>query len=237
MKNLSGITLCVLVLSVFVYTPFSHGYTMADYWAIKEGTSLVFDRELIVIGPQTKTFGTYTGRQFLQGSEFNGNQPFLYAGTDGVLVIGFYDKENGGYLDLSASPIKMAAAQMNPGDTIITTLPKGIFDPNTETVINLTLVGAESVTVPAGTFSDCLKLQVIVQEAAGTFTENIWLAKGVGPVQMYRVGETNGTDGCFLTCGSFNNDTGQIVNRYTKLTGYYQQENQRQAVVVIPLGH
>ncbi len=234
MKNFR-VSFSVLLIAIFLYVPFSFGYTMADYWALKEGSSLVFDRELIVSGPQTHTFGGYTGRELLQGTEFRGENPYTYTSSGGVLVVGFYSNDMGDYLDLSANPIVMAAGQMNTGDSVTSVIPPGTLDPGGSITVNVALVNVESVTVPAGSFSNCLKLQVTVQETQGTFVENIWLAKDVGPVQIYRASETNGSDGCFLSCGSLDDDTGQVVNRYIKLKGYYLQGSSK--VVVIPLVH
>lgn len=231
-----GVTICVLVVNMFMYAPFSFGFSMSQYWALTEGNTLVYDRELIVVGSETRTFGPYTGREYLMGSEYRGTQMFVYTGPEGVLLVGLQDREIDTYIDLSSSPIKIASAQMNLGDAATVIIPKGILDPDTATMITVTLIQLESLTVPAGTFNDCLKLEIKIQEALGNFTEHIWLAKGIGPVQIFRESETNGTDGCFMTCGSLNNDTGQVAERYIKLKGYYQQ-GAGGKVVVVPLGN
>lgn len=231
-----GITFSVLVVSIFMYVSFSYGFSMSDYWAFTEGNTLVYDRELIVVGPETRAFGPYIGREYVMGSEYHNNKAFIYTGPEGALMVGLYNRESGSYVDLSASPIKIASAQMNLGETISTTIPIGVFDPYSATVITMTLKQVESLTVPAGTFNDCLRLEITIQEAPGNYTEHIWLAEGIGPVQMYRVSETNGTNGCFLTCGSLNNDTGQVAERYIKLKGYYQKGGGGK-VVVIPFGN
>jgi hypothetical protein len=51
-----------------------------------------------------------------------------------------------------------------------------------------TLVGIETVTVPAGTFTDVLhiRLDVLTQPGAAPETQDIWLAKGIGPVREVR---------------------------------------------------
>ena len=233
MKKFS-ITFCFLVIGIFSYASFSHGFSMADYWAVKEGNVLVYDRELIVSGPETRTFGGYNGREYLFASYYNDTQPFVYVGTAGVLLVGLYDKEEGSSIDLSGYPVVISAAQMNLGAPVTSTVPAGILEPNSALVVTAVVEKVESVTVPAGTFSDCLKLKISIAEASGNYTEYVWLAKTVGPVQMFRVSETNNTDGCFFTCASIDPCSDQIGERYTKLKGYYQQGATR--VVVVPLG-
>lgn len=236
MKRVS-IAWCFLVMIVFSYVPFSYGYSMADYWAINAGQVGIYDQGIIVTGPETKTFGPYSGRDYIMVSdEYTGNQYFVYAATAGVMLVGLYDNETNSYVDISANPLVFSKAQMNVGETINSTVPPGVFDPNNGTVFTVTLVQEESITVPAGTFSNSLKLKVYVQEGAGkTYTEYIWLVKNIGPVQMFRESETNNYDGCFLTCG-----WERSGERYTKLKSYILADKtvvSAPKVVVIPLMH
>jgi hypothetical protein len=235
MKRVS-IAWCYLVMIIFSYVPFSYGYSMADYWAIKAGQVGIYDQEIIVVGPETKTFGPYSGREYLQADDYSGDQAFVYTGPAGVMVVGFYDSETSSYVDISAYPLVISKAQMNVGETISSTVPPGVFDPDYGSVFTITLVQEESITVPAGTFSNSLKLKVYVQEGDGrTYTEYIWLVRDIGPVQMFRESETNNYDGCFLTCGS--DRTGE---RYTKLKSYIIADKTvvlPPKVVVIPLLH
>ena len=113
-------------------------------------------------------------------------------------------------------------------------VPAGVIDDDAFS-ITITLEAIESVTVPAGTFNNALRLIVIVNDGLGTYTEKIWLAKGIGAVQMFRVSETNNTPGCFFTCGSLSlcgSDT--VEERYIKLQSFISGKNR---VVVIPLGN
>ena len=235
MKRVS-IVWCFLVMIFFSNVPSGYGYSMADYWAIKAGQVCIYDQEIIVVGPETKTFGPYSGREYLQANDYSGNQAFVYTGSAGVLVVGLYDSDSSSYVDISAHPIVMSKAQMNIGETISSTIPPGVFDPNNGIVFTITLVQEESITIPAGTFSNSLKLKVYVQEGAGqTYTEYIWLVKDIGPVQMFRASETNNSEGCFLTCG-----WDRSGERYTKLKSYIiadETVDLRPKVVVIPLGH
>jgi hypothetical protein len=137
------------------------------------------------------------------------------------------------FVDLSATPLKVSNAEMNIGESVNNTFPAGVIDDNAVS-ITITLEATETVTVPAGTFSNALRLNVSVNDGVGTYTEKIWLAKGVGPVQMYRVSETNNTPGCFFTCGSLSPCNSDIVEaRYIKLQSFIRKGKDR--VVVVPL--
>jgi hypothetical protein len=49
--------------------------------------------------------------------------------------------------------------------------------------VSLTLAAVESVTVPKGTFADCLKLVLTTDFGRGSMTRTMWYAKGVGIVK------------------------------------------------------
>jgi len=120
---------------------------------------------------------------------------------------------------------------MNVGNSVTTNMQAGVIDDNPIS-ITITLEAVEPATVPAGTFNNTLRLKVFIVDGMGTYTERIWLAKGVGPVQMHRVSETNNTPGCFFTCGSFNCNEDVVESRYIKLKSFTKG---KRGVVVIPL--
>lgn len=225
-----GTTLSFLLLILISLTSFSYGYSMNEYWAIKEGHIGIYDRDLIVHGLETRSFGPYTGREYLMAIGYSDSQPFVYVGAEGLLFVGLLDKESSSYIDLSAYPIVISESQMNLGDTVTSTVPAGILE-TTEMSFTVTLLSQEDVTVPAGIFVDCLKLQFEIHGDGGVYIEHVWLAKGVGVVQMYRVSETTNNSGCFFTCGSVDYCSDQIIERYTKLKGYVRGGK---GVVVLP---
>jgi hypothetical protein len=205
---------------------------MADYCAFNEGNVWVYDRDFHVMGTETRDFAGYTGRQFLQAREFYSNHAYIYSGPAGLMIVGMFIFDTKQFVDLSATPIKVCNAEMNIGESVTTNIPAGVIDDDAIS-ITITLEAIETVTVPAGTFTNALRLQAFVNDGLGTYTEKIWLAKGVGAVQMYRVSETNNTPGCFWTCGSLSRCGGDIVEeRYIKLQSFVKGKNR---VVVIPL--
>lgn len=134
-------------------------------------------------------------------------------------------------VDLSTTPIKISDAEMIINDSVTNNIPAGVID-NDAISINITLEAVETVSVPAGTFNGTLRLKVFVVDGLGTYTERIWLAKGVGAVQMHRVSETNNTPGCFFTCGSYSCGSDIVEERYIKLKNFIKE---KKGVVVIPL--
>jgi hypothetical protein len=51
--------------------------------------------------------------------------------------------------------------------------------------VRVTVIGHESVAVPVGTFSDCVRIDV-ARQTDGSETSTVWLAKGVGLIKWRR---------------------------------------------------
>ncbi|MCK4303763.1 MAG: fibronectin type III domain-containing protein [Candidatus Eisenbacteria sp.] len=65
------------------------------------------------------------------------------------------------------------------------------------------LLGIEDVTVPAGTFEDCLKIQINLGDNEQTyFTDHLYFAKHMGIVKAERFWEEQSTDGFFFLVNS-----------------------------------
>jgi len=184
------------------------------------------------MGSQTHDFVNYTGKQFLFAREFSCNQPYIYSGPEGVLVVGIYNFEDNQWVAISATPIKLANKEMNIGDSVTSIVPAGVFQQNDGTSFTITLEALETVPVPAGTFNNALRLNLFIDDGNGAYTEKIWLAKGVGPVQIHRVSETNNWDGCFFSCSAWSYEDDSLEERYIKLNSFIKG---KRGVVVIPL--
>lgn len=231
-----------LIFLQLMFLSSSFAFQMADYWPIKAGNLWIFDNEIITCSSNTKKFGQYNARKMFFGSDFCGdlcgNHLYFYLGSEGLLLVSTYD--DGDSNDFSATPIKLFSAEMQIGQSVTSTIPATTLDPDQLTII-ATLLGKETITVPAGTFTDTLVLDLFVDDSpTSEYREKLWLAKGVGPVKIERVNETpTNHEGCFFSCGSFNSDTEIIVQREIKLEDFFHQNNgvvvQRKGVVVIPL--
>lgn len=230
MRRHTFLLVLMLGITAVLATP-AAAHRMADYWSLNEGNVLVYDRDMFVVGMEKHVFGGYMGTPYFQAREFCNNHAYLHVGPEGILLVGLYSLEGNQFVDLSSYAITLSKAEMNVGEFVTSTIPAGAVD-SEEITFTVTLLGVEPVTVPAGTFNNTLKLNVYVVDGTGTYTEKIWLAKGVGPVQMYRESETNNTPGCFFTCGSLGCESDVVQERYTRLKSYVTNRNR---AVVIPL--
>ncbi len=235
MRKMFLIKVLIAIVIIFISMT-AHAYNMSDYWAFNEGNVWVYDRDLQLMGSDTHIFSLYTGRQFIQMTGFFDNQPYIYSGTEGVMAVGMYISDTQQFVDLSANPIKLSNAEMSIGESVSNNIPAGVIDDDAIS-ITVTLEAVENVTVPAGTFSDTLRMKVFVNDGTGTYTEHIWLAKNVGAVKIYRVSETNNTPGCFFTCGSYDQCDEIMIERTIQLKSYVIGNNgKKNKVIVIPLG-
>ena len=88
--------------------------------------------------------------------------------------------------------------QMQVGETVRKIYT---FKPTVKTIFDTTFVGLETITVPAGTF-DTLKMEFRIQDIGKcSYTNTIWLAKGIGLIKSLRT-YANPPDclGCIFTC-------------------------------------
>jgi len=228
---------CAVYIVCFQFLSLSSAFAfqMADYWPITAGNLLIFDNEIMTFSSSMQKFGQYNARKTILGATFCedlcGNHLYLYLGPEGLLAVALYN--DGGTIDVSATPVKLFSAEMQIGDSVVSTVPAGVIDSD-QITFTATLSGKETVAVPAGTFKDTLVLVLLVEDSPSShYTEKLWLAKGVGPVKIERVDESPvDNEGCLFTCGCFNRDTEHIVQREIKLEDFFSQ---KKGVVVVPL--
>jgi len=224
-----------LIFFQLIFLSSSFAFQMADYWPIKAGNLWIFDNEILTISSNTQTVGPYNASKMFFGSSYCGdlcgNHIFFYLGSAGLLGVSVYD--DGDYVDFSATPIKLFVAEMAIGESVTSTVPAGVLDPDPFT-LTATLLSQEAITVPAGTFTDTLVLELFAADTpTSQYKEKLWLAKGVGPIKIERVEESpSNHEGCFFSCGSFNFDSGIVVQRVIQLEDFFSQ---RKGAVVIPL--
>ena len=225
-----------LICLQLVFLGSSFAFHMADYWPAKAGNVWKYNVEIVAISSNTQTFGSYNARRLYFGStncgDLCGNHVYFYLGSEGLLVVSAYD--DGDTADFSATPLKLFEAEMQIGDSVISTVPAGVLDPD-EFTLTATLLRQEGITVPAGTYTDTLVLELVADDSDNTwYREILWLAKGVGPVKIQRVDESpTNHEGCFFTCGAFNlDDPKTVVQRHIELEDFF---NQKKGAVVIPL--
>jgi hypothetical protein len=132
----------------------------------------------------TETYSNATGF----GNDTDKNYNYITSNGSGVTIYqsryvsGNY-WENSAYTPpLNIFPASMTIGQKNVISSIEAfTSSDGTKSTNT-TSWEVTLLGVEDITVPAGKFTDCLKLSLKTSGKVGTNT--LWLAYGVGPIKF-----------------------------------------------------
>nr|WP_320012388.1 hypothetical protein [uncultured Desulfobulbus sp.] len=179
---------------------------------------MAYDHNLFAVGADTHTFGSYSGQAFIDAREYDELVLFAYSGINGILIIGSYTPATQEYNDFPAVPFQIASGTMHVGDTVSSHTPAG-ENGEPEITINSTLEKLEDITVPAGNFSNTLKIKLEIHGGGGDYIENIWLAQGIGIVKIERASESpENYDGCLFTCGSFQDDI--VQSRVINLVNY-----------------
>jgi hypothetical protein len=204
------------------FTASTFAFTMSEYFPLKTGNIWMYDRNLFAAGPDLHNFSKYQGTALVDAREYYDGIIYFNSDTDGILMVGFYETASKEYIDLSEAPIKFAAGEMTLGQTI-TSISSDLEDWSID--FASTLQAVETIETNAGTFSNTLKLKIVVTDQEGVFTENIWLAKGIGIVKAMRVSESPANyDGCVFTCGAFDYWSDAVQQRELNLMQYIIQK-------------
>jgi len=96
-------------------------------------------------------------------------------------------------------PLRVIPRRYAVGDTFTTLVNKRIGPLSADITMFITVLEHETVTVPAGTFEDCLKLSAVLAVSFGNDTtlSTFWCADGVGLVQRHDYYE-RGSDHTYL---------------------------------------
>jgi hypothetical protein len=171
-------------------------FTTSEYYPLGQGDTwnYLYDGDY---------YGTLTvsGTETIEGvaaskvMEPSGDYELMTSDTNGITIYKNYEAEDDGWSQMIFSPPGSYA----PGAIVVGTTYAGTSTFNytrsdgsslTGTVtVETTLEGVDNVTVPAGTFNDCLKLNItrIISAPELSYTSSyegtMWLAKGVGKVK------------------------------------------------------
>ncbi len=129
----------------------------------------------------------------------NGGYGFLYAGCD----------SDEGIVEDSGISVTFIRPQMQIGETVSTSIPPGITNQD-GTTFDTTLIGVETITVPAGTF-ETLKIEILTDDiGVCSYKTTLWLGKEIGPIKIART-NADPADclGCMFICDP-NNDVDKL---------------------------
>ena len=178
-------------------------YRICNYFPINPGNTWKFTTGDRIILNEERECNGYSGLRF--GTSSYEYSLFLQNAEDGLIANGcFYEMPEGEFQDLGLI-LKFANPEMQIGESVTTSF-------SDTTSVTSTLLGPESVTVPAGTFT-ALKLVIDMidtnpntneQQYCNSYKTTLWLAKGIGPVKIHRTDpDPPGNDicwGCMFVC-------------------------------------
>jgi hypothetical protein len=240
-QSLIGVILMVLSLLSFTFSPCQAAqkswvctnddeanniYRICNYFPLDPNNQWQYTtgNRFIVNDTHTCSSG-YSG--ILYGTTTYEYSSYMQNGGHGLLFAGCqYDK--GVFEDMGIN-IVLIPPQMQVGETVRTIS-------NQQFTIDTTLVGLETITVPAGTFTT-LKIELMVQDVGkGSYKTTFWLAKGIGLIKIHRT-DANPSDylGCIFVCDPDDDVAKQntpaelisfeIVKQDTDLTGTWTSLN------------
>lgn len=194
-----------------------------------------FDYDAFTVTDEEHVFGAYTALRFDQASDTEG-WAYIVHNSTGMLLVGMYNLASESYVSLADYPITFFKNTMSSGESVVSNVPASVFGESGGTVtFTSTYRGLSTVNVPSGSYT-AHRIEFVVDDPAGTYTEWLYLVDGTGPVLIYRDSESpSGYDGCIFTCGSLGDETGSILRRSIQGTQQYIMSTQATKVVVIPL--
>jgi hypothetical protein len=159
-------------------------YDAGEYFPLAEGTAWVYQREdglaHIAEISGTADIGDQTYACLIDDNSTN----YWRLDGDGLYLGGML--EDGGATNVTADPpfeIPRIVAMGSSGTTDSTVSVNGT--PAGPGSFTYTLLGTETVTVPAGTFGGCLKFDIQISLPGPMIRENyVWLARNVGIVKQ-----------------------------------------------------
>jgi len=160
-----------------------NGWDVTDYWPLTEGDAWIYQDEG---SGHTRTIsGTIDiwGDLYARVYDSRGSYEYWRAAADGLRFGGLVPSGLGS-VTLSPPFHFPNGAYPGEGDTQYATIYVDGVSQGVQAVCTYAFLTVEDVTVPAGLFGDCLKIEMHI-DYAGQHQENfhMWVAEGVGPVK------------------------------------------------------
>lgn len=168
-------------------------YRICNYFPLAAGNSWRYTTGNYTIMNETRTCASgYSGIRY--GTTTYEYDDFIAVSEEGFMFPGCH--YNKGILEDWGISIVFIKPQMQIGETVSATIAPGIIHQN-GTTLDSTLIGVETITVPAGTFNT-LKFEILVNDIGEcSYKTTLWFGKGLGPVKIAR---TNANPANCLGC-------------------------------------
>jgi hypothetical protein len=174
----------------------TYTYNIAEYFPLGQGDTWIWEYD----GDETQTIsGTETINGVVTAKRIDEDGDYeLFTNSNGITLYKNYDADDlegcGWSQSVFTPPITATPAEVSIGAKYTSNFTTNYTNcrgesKTTTSSMEFTVEGIEDVTVPAGTFKDCLKLKM---KSNNMFSdegqiqsgeETIWLAKGVGEVK------------------------------------------------------
>jgi len=176
--------MAVYVCRAFHLTTPSQTYSVTDFFPVSSGRVWVYQYQqgeyMMSVG-DAKTIGSATFTQMIQRPA--GRTDYWQVTSDGLQLGGSYSAN--GPTDVTFQPAFSIPNGLHPGDTGTQTSSVSVNSlASGQASFTYTLVGTETVTVPLGTFQNCVKVELALTTPVGALHEYLWLAAGVGIVKL-----------------------------------------------------
>ncbi|GEM_PF-5829086 len=172
-------------------------YRICNYFPLNAGNRWKYTTgDYFVLADSRKCLSGYTGILF--GSNTYEYSSYIQNGKNGLLFAGCqYDE---GWLQDWGIHATLVPAKMKVGQTVSQHWQP--YFGNYGAYFDTTLIGLETITVPAGQFKT-LKIEFVTthDDDSCSYKTTVWLAKGIGPVKIHRT-DPNPADclGCVFVC-------------------------------------
>jgi len=178
----------VLVMLVCCFSGSAHAQSisMGDYYPLSNGQSYRYADVISgdSIGVTVANHGTSQGSSVFRVTSSNGDHVDYSNDSKGLRIHGRRDND----LTMSLSPAAVMADQSTRIGASYSTTPSFIYPATGNKLIWQTnIMGFENVTVPGGTFTDCLKVELTVRDVTLRTRYarlHVYFAKNVGPVKQ-----------------------------------------------------
>lgn len=156
-------------------------YHITEHFPLGGGDTWVYEAEDDVYSKTVSGTQELFGELYAQMIEDSGDVEYWRAAPEGLYLGGFYWTEEG---LISFSPAFCIANGLDPGANDAQTATAYLDGVEMGAVqFTYEFIGVEDVTVPAGTFEDCMKLHITL-DMGGDFTEfYLWAARDRGLVK------------------------------------------------------
>jgi hypothetical protein len=194
-------------------------YRVCNYFPLDPGNQWLYTTGDYFISDDTRKCSSgYSG--ILYATTLYEFSSYVQNESHGFLGAGCqYDE---GIFEDMGTHITIFPPQMEVGQTVTSSFTKF----GQKSIVAVTLVGLEAITVTAGPFTT-LKMEIMLNDIGKcSYKTTVWLAKGIGPVKMHRT-DANPADcgGCVFVCNP-DNDIVKL-NTPAELVSYSLDSSQR----------